>query len=163
MPEEKLFGILKFLPVPAQDYVQWLLTGLVVIAIFNRILRQLFTPEMKKAWAAAKAIGGTLANFGKQFAKSLELPVKYPWAELVVNVFFMLNNYFAALYFFALFALAAVLTITVDGMSPWQRLAGSGFSAVAIILARWVFAEAERARVAQPVLYAKCRGTKFVP
>lgn len=163
MPEEKLFGILSFLPPAAQNYVHWLFTGLVVLAILNRILKQLFTPEMKKAWAAAKAIGGTLANFAKQFAKSLELPVKYPYAELLVNVLFMLNNYLGALYFFALFALAAVLTVVVEGASPWQRLAVAAFSAIAIIFARFVFAEAERSRVALPVLYSNCRGTKSVP
>lgn len=163
MQEEKLFGILKFLSPSAQDYVQWLLTGLVILVIANRILKQLFTPEMKKAWAAAKAIGGTLGNFAKDFSKSLDLPVKYPCVELLLHVLFMLNNYLAALYFFALFALVAVLTVMVDGLSPWQRLAGVTFGAVAIIFARFCFAEAERGRVAFPVMYAKCRGSTTAP
>ena len=158
MKEEKLFGIINFLPSYAQDYVQWLLTGLVILTVINLILKQLFTPEMKKAWAAAKAIGGTLANFAKDFAKSLDLPVKYPCAELFAHSVFMLNNYLAALYFFAFFALVAVLTVVADGISPWQRLAGATLSAVAILFARFCFAEAERGRVTLPVLYAKCRG-----
>lgn len=151
------------MPPQVQDYVQWLLTGLVILIIINLILKQLFSPEMKKAWDAAKAIGGTLANFGKQFAKSLELPVKYPCAELLVSGLFMLNNYFAALYFFALFVVFAFLTITVDGAASWERLAGAALSALAIIFARWLLAEAERGRVALPVLYAKCRGVKDEP
>lgn len=155
MKEEKLFGIINFLPSYAQDYVQWLLTGLVILTIINLILKQLFTPEMKNAWATAKAIGGTLANFAKNFAKSLDLPVKYPCAELFVHSVFMLNNYLAALYFFAFFALVAVLTVVADGISPWQRLAGTIFSAVAILFARFCFAEAERGRVTFPALYAK--------
>lgn len=156
MQEKNLFEILQHLPQPAQDYVWCLLTGLVVLVIANLILKQLFTPEMKKAWAAAKAIGGTLTNFAKDFAKLLDLPVKYPRAELVVHSLFMLNNYLAALYFFAFFVLAAVLTVTVDSLFPWQRLAGMAFSAIAIIFAWFFFAEAERGRIALPVMYAKC-------
>ncbi|KAF0205393.1 MAG: hypothetical protein FD173_1069 [Gallionellaceae bacterium] len=156
--EEKLFGILNFLPLYAQDYVQWLLTGLVILGIVNRILKKLTTPEMKQAWAAAKALGGTVANFAKDFAKSLDLPVKYPCGELFAHSLLTLNNYLAALYFFAFFVLVAVLTVVVDGVSPWQRLVGATLSAVAIIFARFCFAEAERGRVAFPVLYAKCQG-----
>ena len=157
MKEEKLFGIINFLPSYAQDYLQWLLTGLVILIIINRILKQLFTPEMKNAWAAAKTVGGTLANFAKDFAKLLDLPVKYPCAELFAHSIFMLNNYLATLYFFAFFMLTAVLTVVAEGISPWQRLAGVTFSAVVILLARFCFAEAERGRVTLPILYAKCR------
>lgn len=158
MNEEKLFGVIKFLPQYAQDYVLWLLTGLIILGIVNRMLKLLLTPEMKKAWAAAKAIGGTLANFAKYFAKSLELPVKYPCGEILVHSLFMFTNYLAALYLFAFFALVAVLSVVVDGASTWQRLAGIFFSGAAVLFARFCLAEAERGRVAFPILYAKCRG-----
>ncbi|MEQ1533428.1 MAG: hypothetical protein HOO97_07630 [Sideroxydans sp.] len=157
MQQGKLFGVINFLPEYAQEYVQWLLTGLVVLIIFNLIIKQLRTPGMKSAWRAAKAVGDTLKSFSLEFSKTLELPVKYPRVELFVHALFVINNYLAALYFFAFFVLVSVLTVVADAMTSWQRLAGVAFSIIALIFARFCFAEAERGRIAFPILYAKCR------
>ena len=158
MKEEKLLGIINSLPEEAKVYVLWLVTGLIVLGIVNLILKQIQTPEMKKAWIAAKSLGGSLANFSKEFAKDLELPVKHPCGVFIAKILYTLTNYLLALYLLALSVLVAVLSVEAVSVSPWQRLVGVAFSAAVLIFALFCFAEAERGRVSLPLLYAKCRG-----
>lgn len=146
--------LLAYLPEDAKQLLAYLAAMAAGLYLLRKIIGHLQSKEIKAAIKATKKAG---ISFGQALAKQATPPKPYPCLQFFLETLFTINNYLGALIFFCLFASIAVLTVTARGLPLVNFLTVMGFAMVCFYFTLFLFAEAERGRLALPTLWAKCR------
>jgi len=147
-------GLLDYLPEQGKQLLAYLAAMAAGLYLLRKIISHLQSKEIKAALRAVKKTG---ISFGQALAKQATPPKNYPCAQFFLEVIFTANNYLAALTFFSLFLTVSVLAITGQGLPFLNFLAVMGFAVICLYFALFLFAEAERQRLALPTLWSACR------
>lgn len=146
--------LFSYLPDDAKQLLAYLAAMAAGLYLLRKIISQLQSKEIKAALKAAKKAG---ISFGQALAKQATPPRPYPCVQFFLELLFTVNNYLGSLVFFSLFSAIAVLTVLARGLPLLNFLAVMAFAMVSFYFTMFLFAEAERGRLALPTLWAKCR------
>lgn len=137
-----------------RDLAEHLFSALVLLSLFYAILRILRTSLMRGVQKDVVSYGKKLS---KKVAKSTNLPKRYPCLEFGGVILVAISGYFMSLYCVGTFFLLGVLATIPENIALINRLGVLAVAAIFLIMAKYMFASSERARLEAPKLLRACR------
>lgn len=127
--------------------VFWHLVALILlVSLLTLLFKAASNTDFKKPMLAIlKFLANALKAFFEGSFKAIESPIERPKMKLVVKALAIMHSYLMCLFFFAVFlALCFAMIVSEPQVSAWLRLAQLGVISVALYLATFFRAEADR-------------------
>lgn len=143
----KLFADLKdLLPLFARQIMAWLIFAVCVASGVLFLVNSLFNKRLR---IAVRKLGRVAKRVGKELAKGIEDPVKFPQLNPLFKFVNIVNGYLMALLFASLLATIGIAVIVNGERVPiWPRTIGIVLIFVFIYMAAFFKTQANKDRIA---------------
>lgn len=147
---KQLAELISMIQPEFQGIASYLFSILIILIIFNLVLKQLQMKEMRFFLSKLRRLDEALLV---KITKNLQVPIKYPSLELLESVLFTIYCYLMTLYLYTIFVWINFLIFMSTNVSIGKRMTAYLLALFFILVARLFFAEGERNRFSIPVLW----------